>query len=122
MVSLRALNTPHSFVFLIYMKDNFEPFGNFYKKYEAYEKETVDDIIQRYSSTETELHHTISSLIESRYQQRDTELEMLESKIKKLLKQLQGIHIQRMLEELQCFKDVLALQKRLLKENDASNN
>lgn len=98
------------------MKDDFEPFGNFFQKYDAHEKETVDDIIKRYSSTESELHHTVSSLMDSRYQRRDCELESLEEKSKKLLKQLQGIHIQRMLEELQCFKDVLALQKRLLKE------
>jgi hypothetical protein len=104
------------------MKDNFEPFTDFFHKYDAYEKETVDDIINRYSSTESELHHTISSLMESRYKQRDGELEVLDIKIKKLLKQLQGIHIQRMLEELQCFKDVLALQKRLFNKNDASNN
>lgn len=104
------------------MKDNFEPFGGFFTKYEAFEKETVDDIIKRYSSSESELCHTISSLIESRYKLRDSELESLEEKSKRLLKRLQGIHIQRMLEELQCFKNVIALQKRLSEKNDTSNN
>jgi hypothetical protein len=104
------------------MKDNFEPFADFFNKYDAYERETVDDIIKRYSSTESELQHTVASLISARYQHRDSELEALEDKTKKLLKQLQGIHIQRILEELQCFKDVLALQKRLFHKDDKSNN
>ena len=104
------------------MKDNFEPFADFFKKYDAHERETVDDIINRYSLTESELHHIIASLIDSRYQRRDSELEALEDKAKKLLKQLQGIHIQRMLEELQCFKDVLALQKQLFHKDDKSHN
>ena len=99
------------------MNDNFEPFADFFHKYETFERETVDDIIKRYSSTESERHHTISSLIDTRYKQRDFELESLEVKSKKILKQLQGIHIQRMLEELQCFKDVIALQKRLKTSN-----
>jgi len=37
------------------MKDNFEPFDDFFKQYEAFDKATVDDIIQRYSSTDFEL-------------------------------------------------------------------
>lgn len=104
------------------MKDNFESFGDFFQKYQSFEKETVEGIIKRYSSTDSELRQTVASLIDSRYQRRDSELETLEHKAKKLLKQLQGIHIQRMLEELQCFKDILALQKRLFQKNDQSHH
>ncbi len=104
------------------MKDNFTPFDDFYKKYDTYGQETVDDIISRYSSSESERHHTISSLIETRYKQRDAELESLEEKSKRLLKRLQAIHIQRMLEELQCFKEVIVLQKRFTHNNEQSSN
>jgi len=103
------------------MKDDFVPYDAFFKKYEAYEKETVDDIIRRYSSSESELRHTIASLIDIRYKQRDCELESLKDKSQRILKRLQGIHIQRMLEEVQCFKDVIALQKRLPNNNDPAN-
>jgi len=100
------------------MKDNFLPFYTFFQKYESFEKETVNDIINRYSASDQEKRHTISSLIDQRYQRRDCELELLSQKSKKLLKQLKGIEIQRMLEEIQCFKDVIALQKRLGETNN----
>jgi hypothetical protein len=94
-------------------KDNFEPFDDFLKKYEAFENLGVEGIIKRYSSTEAELKHTIASLIDHRYQERDCELEVLDKNAKKLLKRLEAIHIQRMLEEIYCFKDVIKLQKNL---------
>lgn len=95
------------------MKNNFEPFDDFFEKYEAFEQETVDDIIEKYASSKAERHYTISSLIDSRHKQRDAELEALEEKSQRLLKRLRAIQLQRMLEELYCFKDILALQKRL---------
>ncbi len=104
------------------MKGQFEPFEAFFNKYESFERETVDDIINRYSTSDQEKRHTISSLIDTHQQQRDVELELLSKKTKKLLKQLQGIEIQRMLEELQCFKDIIALQKRLGDTNSKSSN
>ncbi len=103
------------------MKDNFEPFDDFFKKYEAFENMGVSDIIKRYSSTEAELKQTIAFLIDHRYQERDAELEVLDKKAKKLLKRLEAIHIQRMLEEIQCFKDVIKLQKNLFKNGQHPN-
>jgi len=38
----------------------------FFKKYEAYEKESVEDFLRRYSSTEKELRDTIDYLIRHR--------------------------------------------------------
>jgi len=104
------------------MKDDFVPFNRFFTKYEAFERETVNDIIRRYSSTDQERRQTISSLIETRQTRRDYELESLSQKSQKLLKQLKGIEIQRMLEEIQCFKDVIALQKRLGDKNSQPNH
>jgi len=73
------------------MKDNFIPFDSFFRKYESFERETVDSIINRYSACEQEKRHTISSLIDIRQKQRDAELELLSKKSEKLIKQLQGI-------------------------------
>ncbi len=38
----------------------------FFKTYEAYEKESLEDFIRRYSSTEKELRETIAYLIHHR--------------------------------------------------------
>ena len=103
------------------MKEYFEGFEDFIQKYEAYEKETVDDIVKRFSSTEEELKHTVTGLIDLRYKRRDCEIEVLDKKAGKLWKELKGIQIQRVFEETRCFKDVLALQKRLVKSDESKN-
>ncbi|MDA2933473.1 hypothetical protein MYX82_03930 [Acidobacteria bacterium AH-259-D05] len=95
---------------------------DFFKKYEAYENETTEDFIRRYSSTENELKETIDYLIQHREMIRDVELDRLEEESEKLIEKLHDIDRQKLLEEIKCFKDILALQKRLLQKNDKPRN
>ncbi len=93
----------------------------FFKKYEAYENESTEDFIRRYSSTESELRETIAYLIQHREMIRDVELDRLEIESQKLIEKLEEINRQKLLEEIKCFKDILALQKRLIQNNDQSS-
>ena len=45
----------------------------FFKKYEAYENETTEDFINKYSATKRELQDTIAYLIQHREMIRDVE-------------------------------------------------
>ena len=90
----------------------------FFKKYEAYEKESVENFIKRYSSTEKELRDTIDYLIRHREMMRDVEIKKLESEAHTLLDKLKETNLKKLVEEIECFKDVLALHKRSLENND----
>lgn len=46
----------------------------FFKRYEAYEKQALEDFIKRYSSTEKELKETIAYLILHREMMRGDEI------------------------------------------------
>ena len=94
----------------------------FFKKYEAHQNETIEDFIKRYSSTETELREIISYLIHHRELMRDVELERLEAEAQKLTEKLRDNDRNQLLEEISCFKDILALQKKLIQENDQSRD
>ena len=75
----------------------------FYRKYDAYDREA--------------LRETIEYLIEQRQKLRDEEIERLEAKASNLLKKLQYLRTEQIVEEISCFRHVLALQRRL-QEND----
>lgn len=90
----------------------------FIRKYEANENQTTEDFIRKHSATQKELEEIISYLIQHREMMRDVELERLEAESKTLLDKLKKIEAEKMTEEIKCFKNVLALQKRLLEEND----
>ena len=94
----------------------------FFKKYETYENETTEDFIKRYSSTENELKETIDYLILHREMIRDVELDRLEEESQKLIEKLHDIDREKLLEEIKCFKDILALQKRLIQTNDKTRD
>ena len=79
--------------------------------------EAVEDFLRQYSSTEQELKETIAYLIEHREMIRDRELERLEQESKKLITKLKQLDQQKLVEEIECFKDILALQKRLIQNN-----
>lgn len=51
---------------------------------------------------------------------RDAELDRLEAESRKLLDKLNETALRKMLEEIKSFKDVVALQRRLLEENARS--
>lgn len=100
------------------MEDSTRIDDDFIRKYEAFENATTEDFIRRYSSTEKELRQTIAYLIRHREMLRDVELQQLETEAKKLIGMLKDTDLKKLLVELECFKDILALQKRLLENND----
>ncbi len=91
------------------------------KNYEAYENETTEDFIKRYSSAKDELKETIDYLILHREMIRDVELDRLEEESQKLIEKLHDIDREKLLEEIKCFKDILALQKRLIENKEKGN-
>ena len=99
------------------MKDREMTDKEFFNNYEAHEKDSLDDFIKRYSSTETELRETIAYLIDHRELLRDAELETLKAETENLIEKLKDTKRKELLEEIECFKDILALHKRLLQKN-----
>ena len=69
----------------------------FYKSFEAWENETTDDFIKRYSRTEIELKETIDYLIRHREMIRDVELKQLEREANKLIDRLRGLERQKLI-------------------------
>ena len=53
---------------------------------------------------------------------RDVELEKLEVQAQEVLDKLKELELEKMLEEIQCFKEILSLQKRLLKANSSPDS
>ena len=94
----------------------------FFEQYRAHQNESIDDYIARHSATTTELRDTISFLIHHREMIRDVELEVLEGETSKLLDRLTELKRQILVEELTCFKDVLAFHKQLIRDNDQSRD
>ena len=90
----------------------------FYRKFEAYESETADEIIRRSSGTEKELRAVIDYLVLHRQALSEAELERLESESGKLVKKLQTVELEKIIEEINCFKEILSFQRRLIKKND----
>ncbi len=116
-LALQPLKTRIFQFFLISMDKRDLSDNSFNKMYEGHEKETNEDFIKRYSSTETELRETIAYLIHHRQLLKDAEIEKLEAEAANLVKKLRETKVKILLEELECFKEVLALHKRLLQKN-----
>lgn len=100
------------------MKDKEMTDEEFIEKYEANENQTTEELIRQHSSTKKELEEIISYLIQHREMMRDVELERLQAETEALLDKLKKIEAEKMMEEIKCFKEILALQKRLMEEND----
>lgn len=90
----------------------------FFRKYATYEKESAEDFIKRHDSTERELRDTIAYLIRHREMMRDVELKKLETEAEKLIEKLKDTKRKELLEEIECFKEILALHKRLIRKDD----
>ena len=88
---------------------------DFLELYEINEKQTVEDLIKQRSFSESELIGTISHLISHRELMRDFELENLQIEADKFMEKLNGAKKKQLLEEIKCFKEIIALQKQLLK-------
>lgn len=89
----------------------------FIRKYESFENQTAEDFLRQHGRTEEELRETISYLIQHREMMRDIELQKLEEESKKVIERLRDISKEKLIEEIRCFKEVLALQRRVIEEN-----
>jgi hypothetical protein len=90
----------------------------FSRKYESFEADAVDAYLANVSRSRRELREGIEFLIRERERLRDSELSALEAASARLLNQLAGLNQRKLLEELACFKDLLALQRRLLEKDE----
>lgn len=77
-----------------------------------------ENFLKKFCSTEREVTETIEYLIHHRELMRDVELEELENQAQKLIKKLKETKQKIILEEIECFKEILSLQKQLLQKND----
>lgn len=77
-----------------------------------------ENFLKKFSSTEREMTETIEYLIHHRELMREVELEELENQAQKLIKKLKETKQKIILEEIECFKEILSLQKQLLQKND----
>ena len=93
------------------------PDENFIRKYEAYETDASRNPVNRHTLPKAELEQLIASLIQRRAELRREELHRLQAEAASLIEKLRHNEKQQLLEELECFKDTLSLQKQLLDEN-----
>ena len=104
------------------MKDREPTDEEFYRKYEAYENETTDEFIRRFSTSEAELRDIIAYLIHHRELNRDMELEKLEAEADMLIEKLRDNQLARLMESIASFREILALHKKLIEENNKPGN
>ena len=90
----------------------------FTRRYETWEREAVEAFLARFERSSQELRDGIEYLIRERERLRDEAIAELEAASAKLITQLAGLDQQKLLEEIACFRDILALQKRLLENNE----
>ncbi len=72
------------------------------------------DAFLRLAKTQDELRDLISFLIEHRERLKEAAMRELEAETDKLIHRLHELQHEELREELSCFKDTLALQRRLL--------
>lgn len=77
----------------------------------------MDGIIAGYISTQAELRDVIGSLIRRRETMRDRELQHLKGESEALIAKLAANKNHMLLAELTCFKDILALQQKLIEDH-----
>ena len=79
-------------------------------------EETTEEFIARFGENQADLRNAIAFLIHRRELLRDCEIEILEQHCDKLIDQVAKTKQRILLEELDCFKEVLRLHRRL--QND----
>lgn len=82
------------------------------------DRETIDDLVSRCGASEPELREIIAYLIRHRELIRDAELFRLEKEAERIIEALRDNEREQTIETVQCFKEILALQQRLIREND----
>jgi hypothetical protein len=98
-----------------------EPWSDdeFYRRYEAYDREALEEYL-RQSRSEAELRDLLTFLIDHRQLMRESELTRLREESEQLVERLHETSHRKLLAEIECFKDILALQKRLLELDGGS--
>ncbi len=100
------------------MKEREEHFEDFLEQHESQNKEIAAEFFRLIQATDVELRETISYLIRKRERLRARELRRLEAESAKLLVRLKDNKRCQLIEEISCFKEILGLQRRLLKKRD----
>lgn len=85
-------------------------------------EETTEDFLSRRTANGEELREAIEFLIHRRELLRDAEIESLESQCELLVDILAEKKNRILLEELDCFREILSLHKRLATEHDQSGD
>lgn len=93
----------------------------FVRRYEAYEENALVKYLERCGRTGRQLQECIDHLVAERNRLKDSELAELEATSKRLLERLKAIGVEKLLVELECFKDVLALQRAAAKKDQATS-
>ena len=93
--------------------------NDFWRSYESHQKQAMEDFL-KYSRSETEIREIIGYLIQHRELIRDAQIQELEDESEKLLEKLKSVKRKKLLEEIECFKEVLALQKNLVERGEES--
>ena len=82
-------------------------------------EDTDEEFLAKFSHDGAELREAISILIKRRELLRDCEIELLETQCKAMMDRIADAKQRILLEELECFKQVLKLHKRLVKRDGA---
>ena len=80
----------------------------------AYGRDALDELV---GATSEELRELVTSLIEHRERVRDDELGRLERESDALLNDLDQLDRKRLVAELRCFKEVVSLHRRLIRND-----
>lgn len=83
----------------------------------APDRESIEAFLAGYISTQAELRDIIAFLIDRREAMRDSELATLRIEAEVLIAQLSANKNRMLIAELACFKDILALQQKLIEDN-----
>ncbi len=91
---------------------------DFFKKYGAFENQSAEEFLAKFNSSKAELRELIDHLIQHRQLLRDAEIECLEREAQRLVERLKENKVAILVEEIDCLKDILALQKERSRSND----
>lgn len=98
----------------------------FFQLYDAYDRPSVQDIVDKITGSEDELAEIVDYLIRRRDQLRVNNLEKLEEESNQLLQLLKKNQIKSLLELIAAFKETMTLQNhlnaKLGSEKDADNS
>ena len=92
------------------------------RSYDPDIEETIDEFLARQTGNGETLRDAISFLIHRRELLRDSEIEMLEAQSQALAQKLAEKRNRILIEELDCFREILRLHKRLVTENGQHGN